>query len=330
MRELSRKETAQLLNSMEGKILITTHKNPDGDAIGSSVALYNYLKKLGKDVRIIYKDRVPYFFDFLPGVENVELKDSIDEKFDWVIVTDVSEKKRTGFETIPAKNSLVIDHHITAEPFSDFYIVEPEISSTCELCYYILKILNENLITKEVALPIYTGMVTDTGSFSYTNTSYQTHLVASELIKKGAEPYLVRRNIFERNRINKFKLLELVLRTLEFAVDGKVAHITVYQKFLKETGALMEETEGFINYPRSIQGVEVAVFFKEMEEGSWKVSLRSKGKINVAFIAKKFGGGGHVMAAGFEFEGDLEIRKEKLFEEIEKALKEEESSGVSR
>ena len=317
MKSLTRREMAELLKSISGKILLTTHKNPDGDAIGSSVGWRNFLKKLGKNVKVVLRDRIPYFFDFIPGINDVEVKEEINEDFDWVIITDVSELKRTGFDSIPAKNSIVIDHHITAEPFSDYYIVEPEISSTCELSYHIMKLIDDSLIDRSVALPIYTGIVTDTGNFSYTNTSPETHCVASELIKRGAEPYLVRRNISERNRINRFKLLELVLRTLDFALEGKVAHITVYRRFLEETKAYPEETEGFINYPRSIEGVEVAVFFKEIEEGKWKISLRSKGSVNVAFVAKRFGGGGHAMAAGFETEGNLEDIKKELFRELQ-------------
>jgi len=317
---LNRQETAELLKNIEGKILITTHKNPDGDAIGSSLGWFNFLKKLGKNVKVIYRDRIPFFFDFLPGVEKVEIKEEIDEEFDWVIITDVSDPKRTGFETIPAKKSLVIDHHITAEPFTDYSIVEPEISSTCELSYHIMKLIDESLIDLSVALPIYTGILTDTGGFNYSNTSPETHEVAAELLKKGVNPYHVYTNIFERNRINKLRLLELVLRTLSFELNQKVAHITLFKKFLEETGAYPEESEGFINYPRSIAGVEVALFFKEIEEGFWKVSMRSKGKVNVAEVAKSFGGGGHRMAAGFEFEGNLEELKKELLKRLEVAL----------
>ncbi|TCK06685.1 DHH family phosphoesterase [Phorcysia thermohydrogeniphila] len=318
--KLSRKEMAELLKGIDGKILITTHKNPDGDAIGSSLGWFSFLKSLGKDVRVVYRDRIPYFFDFLPGINKVEVKEKLDEQYDWVIITDVSEPKRTGFESIPAEKSIVIDHHITAEPFTNFAIVEPNISSTCELSYELMVLIDPEKITYEVALPIYTGIFTDTGGFSYNNTSPRTHEVAAELLKKGVDPYVVRFNLFERNRINRFKLLELVLKTLEFALDGKVAHITVYRKFLEETEAFLEETEGFINYPRSIAGVEVAIFFKEIEKESWKVSLRSKGKINVAEIAKKLGGGGHKMAAGYETKGSLEEVKKNLFKELELAF----------
>ncbi|MEO2065237.1 MAG: bifunctional oligoribonuclease/PAP phosphatase NrnA [Desulfurobacteriaceae bacterium] len=322
-KELTRSEVAELIKGMTGKILITTHKNPDGDAIGSSLGWYHFLKKLGKEVKIFYRDRIPYFFDFLPGVNEVESGPEIKGEFDWVIITDVSDPKRTGFENIPAKKSLVIDHHITAEPFTDYYIVEPDISSTCELSYGIMKIVEPELIDTPIATSLYTGIVTDTGSFNYSNTSPRTLKIASELLEKGVEPYRVYSSLFERNRINKFKLLELVLKTLDFALNGKVAHITLYRKFLEETGAYPEESEGFISYPRSINGVEVAVFFKEVEgEGKWKVSLRSKGKVNVAKIAKKLGGGGHRMAAGYETEGDLREIKSKLFKEIELALEE--------
>ena len=317
---LSREEIANLIRDLQGKILITTHKNPDGDAIGSSLGWYNYLKRLGKNVKVIYRDRIPFFFDFLPGIEEIDVTEEIAEEFDWVIITDVSEPKRTGFENIPAKRSIVIDHHITAEPFTDYSIVEPEISSTCELSYEIMRLIDPSLIGYPVALPIYTGIVTDTGGFSYNNTSPRTHTVAAELIEKGINPYLVTKKIYERNRINRFKLLEVVLKTLDFAVENKVAHITLFKRFLEETGAYPEESEGFINYPRSIMGVEVAVFFKEIEQDNWKVSLRSKGNVNVAEVAKKLGGGGHKMAAGFEAKGSLKEIKEKLFQELELAL----------
>ena len=310
---LTREEMARLIERMDGRILITTHKNPDGDAVGSSLGWYNFLRNLGKDVRIIYKDRVPYFFDFLPNVDKVETKESIDEEFDWVIVTDVSELKRTGFERIPAKRTVVIDHHVTAEPFTEFSTVEPDISSTCELSYHIMELIDESSIDLKVALPIYTGILTDTGGFNYSNTSPGTHVVASRLIEKGVEPYFVYSKMFERNRLNRFKLLEKVLSTLSFYLEGKVATITLFKKFLNETGAYPEEAEGFINYPRSVEGVEVAVFFKELDDNVWKVSMRSKGRINVAEVAKELGGGGHVMAAGYEKEGNLpDVRDELL------------------
>ncbi|WP_457680501.1 DHH family phosphoesterase [Thermovibrio sp.] len=321
-KKLNRNQTAELIKGMEGKILITTHKNPDGDAIGSSLGWFHFLKKLGKEVKIFYRDRVPYFFDFLPGADEVESGEEIKESYDWVIITDVSDPKRTGFESVPAEKSLVIDHHITAEPFTDYFLVEPEISSTCELSYEVMKLIEPELVDTTVVLPIYTGILTDTGSFSYSNTSPRTHLIAAELMERGVEPYEVYTKIFERNRVNKFRLLELVLKTLEFHAKGKVASITLFKKFLEETGAFPEEAEGFISYPRSIEGVEVAVFFKEIEEGSWKVSLRSKGKVNVAEVAKKLGGGGHKMAAGFEFEGSLEEAKSSLIKELEIKLEE--------
>ncbi len=327
---LSREEMAELIGEMEGSILITSHKNPDGDAVGSSLGWFNYLRQLKKNVEIVYRDRIPYFFDFLPGVDSVEVKESIDREYDWVIITDVSEVKRTGFDAIPARRTVIIDHHITAKPDVDYAIVEPEISSTCELSYEIMKLIDKECIDHKVALPLYTGIVTDTGSFSYSNTSPRTHLVAAELIGLGADPYTVRKNLFERNRINKFKLLEKVLDTLDFAIDGRVAHITVLRRFLEETGAYPEETEGFINYPRSIVGVEVAVFFKEISEGEWKVSLRSKGLVDVAAVAAKFGGGGHKMAAGYETKGELSRVKSELFDELAMFFETAEFERLSR
>ncbi len=323
MKRLSRKEMAELISSISGKVLITTHKNPDGDAIGSIMGWFHFLRKMGKDVKVIIRDRIPYFYDFLPMVERVRTADIIDETFDWTLITDVSEPRRTGFETIPSRNVIVIDHHITAKPFADYSIVEPYISSSCELSLEIMRLINEKLIDYPVAISIYTGMVTDTGSFGYSNTSPKTFRNAAYLIEKGIDPYLVTRNLFERNRVSRLKLLDLVLRTLKFELEGKVAHITMYRRFLEEAKAYPEESEGFISYPRSIEGVEVAIFFKEIEGDRWKVSLRSKGKVDVAKISSEFGGGGHKMAAGFECVGKLEDIKRELLKAIELNLENE-------
>ncbi len=318
MKHLSRREAAQIIENMEGNILITSHKNPDGDAIGSCLGWLNFLRKLKNNVKVILHDQVPYFFDFLPNVNKIGNNHNINEQFDWVIILDVSEVKRTGFECIPAKHSLIIDHHITANPDSNFSIIEPKIASTCELSLEIMKLIGENLIDYTVALPLYTGIVTDTGSFGYNSTTPKTLKNAAFLLERDINPYTVIKNLFERNRITRIELLKKVLDTLDFGLNKKVAHITLYKRFLSETGAGIEESEGFITYPRSIEGVEVAVFFKEFEEDRWKVSLRSKGKLNVAKIASLFGGGGHIMAAGFEYinGGNLEDLKRELFDII--------------
>ncbi len=319
MGRLSREETARLIKEMSGKIVITTHKSPDGDAVGSCLGWLNFLKKLGKEVKAVMSEKVPYFFDFLPDVESVEVAESI-ESADWLIITDTSEFERTGLKSINAESVLIIDHHITASPSEEFYyLIEPEISSTCELSYFVMKLINEELIDKSVAVPIYTGILTDTGCFRYSNTSPETHSVASELLKKGVEPYFVSSNLFERNRVSKFKLLEYVLGTLEMWFEGKVASVVVYKEFLKKANASPEESEGFVNYPRSIEGVEVAVLFREID-GGWKISLRSKGKVDVSQIAKELGGGGHKMASGYEVRTSLSSAKRQLKEILGQVL----------
>ncbi len=318
--KLSRKEMADLLSSLKGRILITTHKNPDGDAVGSSLAWYNYLRRFGKDVQVIYHDKIPFFFDFLPNIDRVIVSDVINGNFDYALITDVSDLKRIGFDAIPADKLIVIDHHLTWSNFGDYSTVEPNMSSACELSLEIMKLIDESRIDLNVSLPLYTGMVTDTGSFSYSNTSVQTHRNAAYLMERGVKPYFVTKNLFERNRINRFKLLELVLNTLSFAVDSRVAYIVLYRDFLRRTGAYVEESEGFISYPRSISGVEVSVFFKEVSDALWKVSLRSKGKVDVSAIAGSMGGGGHRMASGFEYHGSLSELKVILFKKIELSL----------
>ncbi len=315
---MDRRETAELIKAISGKIAITAHEYPDGDAVGSVLGWANFLNKLKDVVHPVLKDGVPSYLDFLPSAKSV--KREFEGFYDWIIILDVSSIQRTGFAELPAKNILIIDHHRSAKPFSKYFLIEPEISSTCELSLEVMKLVSSELIDESVAVPIYTGMLTDTGSFSYNSTTARTFENAAFLVKRGAKPYEIYKNVFERNSLERIKLLEKVLSTLELSLDGKVGMITLFKRFLEETGAKLEDSEGFVNYPKSIKGVEVAVFFKEMDENLFRVSLRSKGEVDVCSIAESFGGGGHKMAAAFEWRGSLRELKEKLLLKISKEL----------
>jgi phosphoesterase RecJ-like protein len=313
---------AEFLKNFEGKILLASHENPDGDTIGSALALYLFLKKMGKDVKVGCKDSVPYYLDFLPASREY-IKLPIDEKFDLCVVVDASSHTRLG-APVNAEEFMRIDHHKGGDFYREADIVDVEAPATASVVYYLLKNIDESLIDRDIATCIYTGLATDTGFFINSNTDAETLKLAAELVEKyGVNPHFVATNVKERNRLGRLKLLSKVLDTLELHSGGKVAFIHTLKDWMEETDTSYEDTEGFVNYARSVEGVEVAAFVIEKpEEGVWKVSLRSKGKADVSVVCEKFGGGGHKYAAGCKLPLNLSLEevKRKLLEEIEKVI----------
>lgn len=308
------------LKNVKGSILILTHENPDGDSLGSGLALYKFLKKKGKEVYIGSKDGVPHFLDFLPCVEDVINPDG--KFYDVGIVVDASGFYRVGKEVKVGKR-IRIDHHVGGEFYGMHDYIDPTAPATAALVYEIIKNWDETAIDKDIATCIYTGLATDTGFFRYSNTNEKTFELAKELVSYGADPYYVYTMVMEREKVNKMKLIAKVLETLQLHEDGKVAGITVFKKFLDETGTTYEDTEGLVNYPRSIEGVKVAyALIEKPEEGVWKVSLRAKGNVNVGKIAERLGGGGHKYASGAKIKtNSYEEALKKLLEAIKEELK---------
>jgi phosphoesterase RecJ-like protein len=316
----------EFLSQFNGSILITSHENPDGDTIGSGLALYLFLKKLGKNVKVGCKDEVPYFLKFLPASRDY-IKLPTDEEFDLCIVVDASSHTRLG-APVRAKKFMRIDHHKGGDFYGEPDLIDAEAPATASVVYYLLKNWKPELIDRDIATCIYTGLATDTGFFVNSNTDAGTLKLASELVEKyGVNPHEVAVYIREQNPLRRLKLLSKVLDTLQLHLNGKVASIYVLKDWMDKLGASYEDTEGFVNYPRSIEGVDVAIFVIEKpEEGVWKISLRSKEKTDVSAVCEKFGGGGHKYAAGCKLphEKSLEEVLNALLEEIEKQMKRQE------
>jgi len=292
--------------------LITTHVNPEGDAIGSSLALALALSSIGKKVEVITQDPVPKGLKFLPSSDTIKQAKSIDRRFDAVITVDCGDLERVGFlkiDNIPGDILINIDHHVTNKGFGAVNFVEDAVASA-QLIYDIMKRLNISL-TPDIATCIYTAIMTETGSFRYSNTTSETFKIAQEMVSAGAMPWNIAEQIFNRNNIGRIKLLGLILESLDRSDDGKISWITVREQMYRETGTSKEDVEDFINFPRSIEGVEVAILFRESNQG-WKISLRSNGKVDVSNMALEFGGGGHSMAAGFFIQGGHEEVKKRV------------------
>jgi phosphoesterase RecJ-like protein len=297
--------------------LITSHERPDGDALGSELALYHMLSARGKTAVVYNQDQTPAHYRFLPGaaviVNELPPADFIDTAF----ILDCSDLERVGREAgrIGQIRQIVnIDHHVSNGGFCDVRLLDADASSTGELIYRLAEAMSLAL-TPEMATNLYAAILTDTGGFCYGNTSRDSLIIAGRLVEMGAHPQWISENIFENIPLVKLRLMAEALQTLTLDLNGKVGSIVVTQAALVRAGAQSEHTDGFEDLPRRIKGVEVSVLFNELERGHFKVSLRSKGRFNVERVAGRFGGGGHVNAAGCRIRGDLsEVRRMVLAE----------------
>jgi phosphoesterase RecJ-like protein len=293
--EVSINRSARLL-SQANHIVLTTHIHPDGDALGSLLALYAYLIAQGKYVTMLLDDEVPRAFRFLTGWDKIEKPQSIMTDVDLLVVLDSSDLERVGkVKDVVKAPILNIDHHISNLKFADYWYIDSQVAATGELIFLLLKEGNTT-ITSDMAAALFTAIATDCGFFRYANTSAQTLKYASELVALGARPHIIS-EFLDTKPLAVIEILPKVLETLE-VIDcgsgGQIAMLTLNQKILAD---FKDDTEGFINYPRNIEGVEIAIMFKETDDHSVRVSLRSK-SIDVSQLALAFGGGGHARAAG--------------------------------
>jgi phosphoesterase RecJ-like protein len=296
------------------RFFITAHVRLDGDALGAELALYKMLTDLGKEAVVCNQDPTPYHYQFLPGASSIvhEVKDI--SAYDVGFVLDCSELDRVGelAKVVAAIPTLInIDHHVSNGGFCHLHLLDPKASSTGELLYRLMRKMHVKM-TKDICTNLYTAILTDTGGFRYSNTHQETLRAAGDLVEGGADPQWISENVYENDPPVKLKLMSKVLETLEFDMELKTASLVVLQDHLRETGATMEHTDGFIDIPRTVKGVDIAMLYSQMEDNLFKLSLRSKGKVNVERIAARFGGGGHINAAACRIEGDIAQIKDKV------------------
>ncbi|HLC15921.1 MAG TPA: bifunctional oligoribonuclease/PAP phosphatase NrnA [Thermodesulfovibrionia bacterium] len=301
-----------------GSFVIASHINPEGDAIGSTLALGLGLLKAGKRVYLYNKDGVPESLRFLPFSELIT-SELPDESFEVLIIVDCGSLKRIGTDKINCKSFAIVDHHLPDSDISAAKWIVPEAAATGELVFKILKHLNVD-IDQAIAENLYTSILTDTGSLRYPNTTSETLRIMAELMETGINTWDINRTIYENVPLRRLKLLGASLATLQ--IDGSIGWITVTDEMYKATGSKAEDTEELANIPRKVHGVEVAIFFRQKDASTFKISLRSKDQVNVAAIARQFGGGGHFHAAGCTVEGNLEDIQLQLIMAVKNALKE--------
>ncbi|MFA5410993.1 MAG: bifunctional oligoribonuclease/PAP phosphatase NrnA [Candidatus Omnitrophota bacterium] len=322
---MSLKKAAECLKRNKS-FLITTHTNLEGDALGSEIAIYRLLKALGKRAIIVNDDSLPYGYDFLADTKNVKKfqPGKIDERFDCLALVDCSDLRRCGQVgkiNLERKIILNIDHHISNENFGNVNWVEPKTSSCSEMIYKLYKEMRI-AFDKESAAALYAGMLTDTGSFRYSNTNSFTHLAVAELMKYGLEPSRIYRQIYQNIPLSEVQLLTKVLPTIKFSASGRVAWFQIERRLFAKRQLLFDVSEYILSFGRAVKGVEVVVLFKENlgGKGEIRVNFRSQGKVDVNKIARFFGGGGHKTASGATIRGKLEQVRKKVLAKIREAI----------
>lgn len=301
-------------------IVILTHENPDGDAIGTALALYNALKKYGKTPDIIIPE-YPNIFRFLPGTDEIKVESNI-EKYDLAISVDCATiKMLNGFAKYfeNAKMKILIDHHGTNTMYGDINYVNPDAPACAQIMLVILEHFKIE-ISKEIGTCILTGIITDTGGFKYPGVTAETFEFVAWLLNKGVNVSKIYRQVLQTKTRPNFELNRIASNRLEFLEDGKVAYTYITEEDEKQVNAQSGDHEGIVEIGRDVEGVEVSIFIRRTEKGC-KVSLRSNEYVNVSDVCLILGGGGHIRAAGVMMQGTIEQVKEKILYQIRTQLK---------
>ena len=296
---------SQVVELIEKKndFAITTHIKPDGDGVGSSLGLCWLLSSLGKRAEVVVHGDIPISYRSLPGAEAIRNITEIDRAYDAVFVIECSDIDRPGISGLSGEFTVNIDHHATSEHFGTINWIDSTASAVGEMIYNLCKAIGGR-ITKEIAECVYMALVTDTGSFRYPNTSDRTLKVASELIRAGAKPEKIGQAVYANFPWSRIELMRQVLATVHRDPTGRVACLRQTLAMKTESGAVDGDNSGFVNIPLAAKDILAAVYMREIGPEKFRVSLRSKGDINVAKVAESFGGGGHKNAAGLSIDGE--------------------------
>jgi len=294
------------------RFVVTSHARPDGDGIGSALACAQILRQLGKDAEIVMHDGVPRIYQSLPFADRVIRTESVPPN-DAVIILECDSIKRTQLQGLEDCFLINIDHHVSGRNFANVNWIDSSVMATAELIYRMARLAGVPL-DSDMATCLYTALMTDTGSFMFEGTDEHTFAIARELALAGADPAHCARNIYFGHSTAKLRLLGAALANLHR--EGSLAWIWVTQEQMERFGAREEDCEGLVNYALSIGDVQVAVFFRELPDGRWRVSLRSKGEVNVSAVAEHFGGGGHKCASGCSLDGPMEVAVSRIVERL--------------
>ena len=301
------------------RFVLSSHERPDGDAIGSQMAMALALKELGKEVRVVNKDLASPPILTLPNVREIEIADSVTDAGDAAIVMECSDLSRTGVSGLDKGFVINIDHHLGNTMYGAINWLDTTASACGEMVFNLVQMLDVP-ISKEIAAHIYAAILTDTGSFHHSSISAQTFDICRQCVEAGINPVTEAQIIFDNNNLSRLRLFGMILNQMELDDTGKVAIIHIDREMARQCSGTYEETEGIINFPLTVKKIQGAAFLKEIDPGTWRVSLRSKGDVNVNAVAKLFGGGGHKNASGCSVNGELSDLKILFRQEINKEV----------
>jgi phosphoesterase RecJ-like protein len=296
------------------RVVLTSHARPDGDAIGSVLACSQLLRRMGKKADVVLRDGVPHIYRRLPFADLVVQSPSISDTYQTAIILECDSIQRTALGGLDGRFLINIDHHVSGHPFANINWIDPTACATAEMVFRLAREAGVR-ISPDMATCLYTAVLTDTGSFAYHGTNESTFALAQELVRAGADPVRIAQQVYFSNPTSKMRLLGAALSTLHR--DGNLTWMYVNRRDMERCGAIDEDCEGLANWAIGIEGVEVAAFFREMADRKhWRVSLRSKGHVNVANVAEHFGGGGHTCASGCGLDGPLSVASERVLAQL--------------
>jgi len=317
-RTMKNAELTEIVEAIRARqrFVISSHTRPDGDSIGSSLAMAFALRAMGKEANVVHSDPAPGPLMQFPGVRDIQVMPQVGNHYDAAIVMECGDLGRTGVAGLDRFFLINIDHHPGNVGYGRLNWFNPDAAACGEMVFDLVKALGAPL-TPEVAIHVYLAILTDTGSFHYANISPRTFEICKEALEAGVDPVAVARNVYDSNNMGRLKLFGAVLSAMQIDASGRVAIVYLDHEMARAAGGTYEDTEGLINLPLTVKEILAIVFFKQIEGDEYRVSMRSKGTIDIGGIAKEFGGGGHRNAAGCTVTGAIDALKKMFIEKIE-------------
>ena len=317
----------QIVEAVRGRqrFVVTSHARPDGDAIGSAMAMAFALRSMGKDVRVVSADPAPPPLALFPGVSEIEVTPRVDDPGDAVIVMECGSLSRTGIEGLERGYVVNIDHHVGNSMYGALNWFDLSAAACGEMVFDLVRGLAVPL-TVEIATHVYVAILTDTGSFHYSNITPRTFDISRQCVEAGVDPPSIARTVFDSNSLARLRLHNAILNRMELDASGRIATLWVDRALTAALGATYEDTDGVINVPLTVKEIVAVAFFKEQGPDDWRVSMRSKGDVDINAIAKEFSGGGHKNASGCSASGPLDQLRKMFETRIASAI---EASGLS-
>lgn len=311
----------QIVDAIRGRqrFVISSHSRPDGDAIGSSLAMAYALRAMGKDAVVVHADPAPPPLMQFVGVPEITIATSVEGSFDAAIIMECGDLGRTGVSGLDRFFVINIDHHPGNTGYGQLQWFDAKAAACAEMVFDLVKALGVPLLV-EIATHVYVAILTDTGSFHYSHISPRTFDICRETLEAGVDPVLVARNVYDSNNMGRLKLFGAVLNAMQIDATGRIAIVYVDHEMARAAGGTYEDTEGLINLPLTVKEVLAVVFFKQIEGDEYRISMRSKGDIDISAVAKKYGGGGHKNAAGCAATGPIDALQRILVEHITEAI----------